>query len=161
MYNNYFKAEHIPMWTRFISSMAITSNRKWMYLLDVTLLKITWVGEGCRITLNVRLSSQWSTVVVQNHKNTSTMNISLQTNHFCCCLFGGFVPLESFLLIWRRHYYQWRATNFDLQSELMAIKQLGFFKVPHHDTGQPFIIIISEHPLHSHLLPKVCQRSCH
>ena len=41
------------------------------------------------------------------------------------------VPLENFSVIFRRHYYLWRAANFDLCSELMAIDQLGFFSVPH------------------------------
>ena len=29
------------------------------------------------------------------------------------------------------------------------------------DTGQPFIMVISEDPWHSHLLPSVWKRSCH
>ena len=36
-----------------------------------------------------------------------------------------------FSLIWRRHHYRWRAAKFDQYSALMAIKQLGFFSVPH------------------------------
>ena len=44
---------------------------------------------------------------------------------------GFIVPLENFLLIWRRHYYWWRALNVDLCLALMAIEQWGFFSVPH------------------------------
>ena len=44
---------------------------------------------------------------------------------------------------------------------LIAIEQWGFFNVPHHcDTGQPFNILISEDPWHSHLSFSVLQRSC-
>ena len=48
-----------------------------------------------------------------------------------CCLFGVFVSLENFSLIWRRHYYRWRTAKFDLCSARMAIEQWGFFSVPH------------------------------
>ena len=68
-----------------------------------------------------------------------------------------------FLLIWRRHYYRWRAANFDLCSALMAaIEQWGFFNVLHlmwHGTS--VIMVISEDPWHWHLLPSVWQWSCH
>ena len=47
---------------------------------------------------------------------------------FACLVF---VPLENFLLVWRRHHYRGRATNFDLISVLMVIEQWGFFNVPH------------------------------
>ena len=53
------------------------------------------------------------------------------------CLIGFFVPLENFSLFWRRHHYRRRAANFDLCSALM-------------DTGQPFIMVISEKPWHSY-----------
>ena len=32
---------------------------------------------------------------------------------------------------WRRHYYRWRAENFDQCPSLMAVDQLGFYIVPH------------------------------
>ena len=47
---------------------------------------------------------------------------------FC---FGVFVPLDNFSLIWKRHHYQWRASNFDLCSALMAIEPTVFFSLPH------------------------------
>ena len=52
---------------------------------------------------------------------------------FCLfdCLFGVFVPLENFSLIWRLHHYRWRAAIFNLCSALMAIEQWGLFNVPH------------------------------
>ena len=51
----------------------------------------------------------------------------------CVCLFvlyGFYVQLENFSLIWRRHHYWWKVDNFDLCSALMAIEQWGFFSVP-------------------------------
>ena len=42
---------------------------------------------------------------------------------------GVIFPLENFSFIWRRH--NCRAANFDLCSALMAMKQWGFFNVPH------------------------------
>ena len=49
------------------------------------------------------------------------------------CL-GFIVPLENVLLIRRRHYYRWRAANFDLCSALVAIEQWGFF------TALPYLL---------------------
>ena len=42
-----------------------------------------------------------------------------------------FLPLGNFSLIWKRHYYKWRASNFDLSLTLMATEQWLFFSVPH------------------------------
>ena len=39
------------------------------------------------------------------------------------CLFGFFVPLKNFPLIWRLHHYLWKAANFDLCSAHKAIEQ--------------------------------------
>ena len=61
------------------------------------------------------------------------------------CLFGIFVPLENFSLIWRRHLYRWRASNLDLCLALMAMEQWGLFST-HCDTGHPFIMAISDDP---------------
>ena len=76
------------------------------------------------------------------------------------CLF--FVPFENSSVIWRHHNYRWRAANFDLYSALMAIQQWGFFSVPYllwqvtsACNGH------SEDLLHSHLLSRVWQWSCH
>ena len=59
-------------------------------------------------------------------------NISTLTAIFCLfvCL-ELTVPLENFLLIWRRHHCRWRAANFDLYSALMVNEQWGFFSVLH------------------------------
>ena len=58
------------------------------------------------------------------------------------CLFvclGFFVPLENLLLIWRRHYYRWRATTyFDICSALKDIEQWATCHT-YCDTGQMFI----------------------
>ena len=62
----------------------------------------------------------------------------------------------------RRHLCRWRAPNFDLYSTLMALSSEG--SLAYHtycDTGHPFIMVISEDPWHSHLLPSVWQWSCH
>ena len=59
-----------------------------------------------------------------------------------------------FSLIWRSHYYRWKAAHFDLCSTLMAIE-------PVTDTGHPFIMVISKDPWHSNLLPSVKEWSCH
>ena len=79
---------------------------------------------------------------------------------FVCLEF--FVPLENFSLILRRHHCRWRAANLILTYELMTIEQWGFFSVPHllwH--WHPFIMVISEDPWHSLLMPSVWQLSCH
>ena len=57
--------------------------------------------------------------------------ISVRTVCLFVCLFVFFVPLENFSFIWRRHHCWWRASNVDLCSALMAIRQWGFFSVPH------------------------------
>ena len=75
---------------------------------------------------------------------------------FVCLVF--FVPLENFSLIRRRYHYRWRSANFDLCPALMAIEQWGFYIVSHllwHGS------VISEDPLHSHLMLSVYQLSYH
>ena len=66
--------------------------------------------------------------VIKSHK--AQRNKSLIIRVFFVCA-GFFVLLETFSLIWRRHHYGWRSSNFDLCSALMAIDQWGFFSVPH------------------------------
>ena len=84
--------------------------------------------------------------------------VSIRINHLCIlmivCLFvclRFYFPLENFSVIWRCHHYRWRNTNFDLYLALMAIKQWGFFKVPH----------LLWHRVHSHQLRSIWQWSCH
>ena len=55
---------------------------------------------------------------------------------------------ENYSLICRPQHCRWRAANFDFCSALMAIEHWGFC-----DTGHPFIMVISEHPCHSRILP--------
>ena len=44
----------------------------------------------------------------------------------------GFSSHSTFFsLIWRRHHYWWRATNFEICSTLMVIEQWEFFNMPH------------------------------
>ena len=74
---------------------------------------------------------------------------------------GFYVPHESDSL-WRCRHYRWRTTSCDLHSTLMAIEHWGFYSMPHllwH--GHPFMMVIFEDPLHSHLLPSVWQWSWH
>ena len=61
------------------------------------------------------------------------IELSPSVNHVSLnlCLFGFFLALETLSFIWRRQYYRWRATNFDLCSALMAIELWWFFSVPH------------------------------
>jgi hypothetical protein len=40
---------------------------------------------------------------------------------------GFYVPLKNFSLIWRRHYYRWKAQNLGLCSALRAFEQGGIF----------------------------------
>ena len=76
------------------------------------------------------------------------------------CLFVClYVPLKNFSLIWRSHHNGWRATNFDLKSALMAIEQWA--RHTYCDTVHPFIMVVSEDPWVSHLLPSIWQRGCH
>ena len=65
---------------------------------------------------------------------TSHMTI----DHTLICLFGVFVPLKNFSLIWRRHHCRWSASNFDLCSALMTVEQWGFYSVPHLLQGTDF-----------------------
>ena len=85
--------------------------------------------------------------------------------HTYFCLFVNLqfiVPFENFSLIWRRHHCRWRVANFDLCSVLMAIEQWVFLTCHTScDTGLPFIMVISEDPWHSHLLPSFWQWICH
>ena len=62
------------------------------------------------------------------------------------CLFGVNLPLDDFSLIWRRHHYRWRTSNFDLYLAFMVIEQWGFYidKLWHCDKWYPIRMVISE-----------------
>ena len=100
-------------------------------------------------------SNQMTISTCNNFSTSEKLVFEFQNENINVCLFvymGFFLPLENFSLIWRRHHYRWRATNFELSSTLMAIKQWGLFSVPHllwH--GASFKMVISEDPWHSHL----------
>ena len=68
------------------------------------------------------------------------------------------VPLKSFSLMWRRYYWLWRTSNFDLFSA-HSIYQWGFLIVP-RILWHGLYLFIFEDPWHSHLLPNVWQQSC-
>ena len=83
---------------------------------------------------------------------------------FCFVCLEFFVPLENFSLIWRRHHYRWRSAKFDQCSALMIWYDMHSWPLSsegslachtYWDTGHPFIMVISEDPWHSHLLPSV------
>ena len=93
--------------------------------------------------------------------STCTVQRPPKTDLFVCFL-EFIVPLENFSLIWRRHHCRWRAANFDLCSNLWPLSSEGSLtRHTYCDTGLPFIMVISEDPWHSHLLPSVWQWSCH
>ena len=63
------------------------------------------------------------------------------------CLFGVFRPTRDFSLLWRCHHCRRRAANFDLCSALMDLSNEGSVACHTYcDTGQPFIMVISEDP---------------
>ena len=66
------------------------------------------------------------------------------------CLFGFFVQLENFLLIWRRHHYRWRAANLTYARNSWSLSSEGS-QACHTNCvkGHPFIMVISEGPWHS------------
>ena len=73
---------------------------------------------------------------------------------FICLWF--FVPLENFSRIWRRHQiltYAWYLWPLSSEGYLSCHTSC--------DTGHPFIMVISEDPWHSHLMPIVWHWSCH
>ena len=87
--------------------------------------------------------------------------IDTQHKLYCCvnviCLFvclRFYVTLENFSNIRRRHHYGWRTSNFHL------CHLAGTVLYSYCDTWHPFLMVISEDPSHSHLLPSVCQWSC-
>ena len=64
--------------------------------------------------------------------------------------------IRAFSLRGIRHYFRWRASKFDLYSPLMSIEQWRFFSVP-HILWHGFIMVISEDPWYSYLLPSAWQ----
>ena len=55
----------------------------------------------------------------------------------------------------RGHHYRWIAANQNIRWALIAIEQWGCLAChTYYDTGHPFIMVISEDPWHSHLLPR-------
>ena len=76
------------------------------------------------------------------------------------CFFGSFRPTqECFTHIYIRHHTRRRTAKFELFSALIAIEQWAYHT--YCDTGYPFIMVISEVPWNSHLLPSVWQWSFH
>ena len=50
----------------------------------------------------------------------------------CFFVWLGFIVQSRISLIWRRHYYLWRAAHFDLEwLAFMVIEQWVFFSMPH------------------------------
>ena len=66
---------------------------------------------------------------------------------FICLVF--FVPLENFSLIWRHHYYQWKAANLTYARLLWPSSSEGSLEChTYYDTRHPFIMVISGDPWH-------------
>ena len=75
---------------------------------------------------------------------------------------GGVVPLENLSLIWRLHHCRWRtACKFWPQYSWPLSREGSLACQTYCDTGHPFMMVISEDPWHSHLLPSVSHWSCH
>ena len=83
-----------------------------------------------------------------------TNNVNEEVWRCFVCLFDFYVPLENFSLIWRRHKF----------SPILGTHghSEGGNSACHTDcdTGQPFVMVISENPWHSHLLLSLWQWSC-
>ena len=72
--------------------------------------------------------------LLHQKKNTAYTALKTKSRNFYdlfVCFFGFIVPLENCSLIWRRHHYRWRATNFDIILAVMPIEQWEFFRVSH------------------------------
>ena len=77
------------------------------------------------------------------------------------CL-GFIVQLENFSLKWRRHHCRWRLQILTYAQHSWPVSSEGSLTCHTYcDTGLPFIMVISEDPWHSHLLPSVWQWNCH
>ena len=80
---------------------------------------------------------------------------------FCLfvCLFGFIVLLENFSLIWRRPLAG-EGLLFTYARHSWPFSSEGFLACHTYcDTGHPSIIVISEDPWHSHVLPRVGSRA--
>ena len=74
------------------------------------------------------------------------------------------IQLDNFSLIWRRHHCLWRAADFDLcyaQHSWPLNSEGSETCHTYCDTCLLFLMVISEDPWHSHLLPSIWQWSCH
>ena len=75
-------------------------------------------------------------------------------NLFVCL--GFIVPLENFSLIWRRHHCRWVLQILTYARHSWPLSSECSFIVPHLlSGGQPSLLVISEDPWYSHLLPSV------
>ena len=75
--------------------------------------------------------------------------------------FQFFSPIREFSIIWRRHDYWWRASNFNLYSALIASEQGVFSCMPHLLCQETSVYtVIFEDPWHSHQLSSIWQFSC-
>ena len=105
-------------------------------------------------TLNHLAGSQWFTVLYQG--------MAYHQGNVSVCLFGVYVPFENFSLIWKRHHSRSRLQILTYARKSWPLSSESYLTC--HtccDTGLSFIMVISEDPWHSHLLPNVCQWSCH
>ena len=72
------------------------------------------------------------------------------------CMFGIFVPLKNLSLRWRRHHYGERLQILTFARYSWPLSGEGSLACHTYCvTGHPFIMVISEDPWHSHLLPSI------
>ena len=86
----------------------------------------------------------------------------LDNINICVCFVGFYVHFENISFIWIRHHYRWRASNLNLYSAIMAIKQWWFLSVSQWQWHRSScMMVISEDPWQSHVLPSAWMWSCH
>ena len=74
-----------------------------------------------------------------------------------------FVPLENFWLIWKRHHYLYSKglQNLTYARHWRPLINAGSLTChTYWDTGHPFIMVISENPWHSYLMPSAYHWRC-
>ena len=89
-------------------------------------------------------------------KNKRTARFNINSNNFVCLCF--FVPLENSSLIWNRHHTGERLQILTFARHSWPLgTECSLACHTNCDTGLPFIMVISEDPWHSLLLPSIWQ----
>ena len=82
-----------------------------------------------------------------------TLSVKVWILSFFVCLFGGFRPTQEFFTHFEILTHVWHSWPLSSNGSLACHTYC--------DTGQSFIMVISENPWHSYLLPSIWQWSCH